>query len=63
MSKLFSPDIPEPEDPAPLPNEEDIVRARRRRLSALRTRKGRASTNMSESSGPAGVEFSRTLLG
>jgi len=64
MSKLFAPDIPEQEDPAPLPDEATASKARRRRITALRTRRGRASTALTGDGGKGfGTEFSRTLLG
>jgi len=63
MSKLFSPKIPDIDDPVSLPDEEVEERARRRRVASLRTRRGRESTNLAPSSTGTGTEFSRTLLG
>lgn len=63
MGSLFKPKTPDVEDPAPLPDEETEERARRRRIAKQKTRKGRASTDLSSPASGAGTEFSRTLLG
>ncbi len=53
----------EPDDPVPLPDDESIDRARRRRLAVSRNRSGRASTALASPSTGTGVDFQKTLLG
>lgn len=64
MSALFR-KPPDPPKPVPLPDEEAIAAAARRRAAEQdRLRRGRRATRLTEgAAGPRGQEFSRTLLG
>lgn len=65
MGSLFKPKLPEPPQPAniPDPDDESIRRARTEELLLRRRQKGAQSTVLTDRAGPGGGEFSRTLLG
>jgi len=48
---------PKPKDAAPMPNEEDIEREKRRKMTEIASRSGRASTILSD----AGASSFETL--
>lgn len=47
MTKLFTPKMPSPKDPAPLPDEEQLTLARRRRVAKETKGSGVQSTMLS----------------
>lgn len=44
MTKLFKPEVPKIEDPAPLPDDESLKKARRRGIAREKASGGRDST-------------------
>lgn len=66
MSGLFSKrKMPDPEPPAPMPDEQDEAakRARRKTAGTLRQSSGVASTRLAPVPGTIGREYSRGTLG
>lgn len=62
MGNLFKPSVPDPEPPAPMPDERDpkVMRAKR---AATGSSTGRASTRLAQQPGTIGQEYSRGTLG
>lgn len=51
MTKLFSPSLPKPKPPAPMPDEDAIMAAKRRAVAQQMSKSGRDSTILSNREG------------
>lgn len=64
MTKLFSPDIPDPEPPSNMPDPNDALSKRaRRRTGTVDTTSSAASDRLAPVPGTIGREFTRSTLG